>query len=239
MERRFAAIALVSLVLIGSGCLDSHVPIPPTAPSGAPQSVALHVSGTVVDLDAVPVPGALVSVVLGGSARTDDNGRFELPAMVVPEGARVTLSVGGDPCLSASTTITATSSNANVEFKVTRVHPLSIDGSETAFLRPTDPPLTVFGWTPGSAWHARHYRIASAASSDVSVELSWERVGNADLLIWAHNGDWWSEPVGDRQVLLLRGGVTTNLDLVVVQPSQANPLSQPVRFTLEVKRAGG
>jgi hypothetical protein len=127
--------------------------------------------------------------------------------------------------------VTPDATEYQVEIKVTRRYPLPIDGTDAATLKPSDPPAEIFGWDdPLSSWQTRYYMVTTPVDAAVRVELSWERVGGAELMMWTYDGGLISAREGDRQVFTL---VKNRTDvLYVVQPTQAGPLTQPVRFTL-------
>jgi hypothetical protein len=234
MSVRLKAAAAAWFVLILAACDQSGaLPTPPTLPAGAPKFLSVIISGTVLDLEGVPVSG----VVVASAAITDSAGHFTLPATNAYQGATLGLTVRGDDCLTAIPTTTITSNFVNVDITVTRVYPLVMDGSTTAVLRPVDASYRQTFFTDEMiAPQARHYRYTVPNDSDVQVELEWDHGGNADLLFWTSIGRI-SQPQGDKRVFrLLRNEKGT---LAVVQSPDAGPLSSPVSFTLVAHRIAG
>jgi hypothetical protein len=225
-------LTLVGVAIIVAGC-----GFPPEPPVVGPSSPYLKVrlSGVVIDTDGAPIVGATVETPWGPSTTSDLNGRFSFAPVQTMEGAVLQAWARCSTCIQsgASAVVTAASTDLEVEIRVTRAYPLPIDGSESAELRPIDPPAQAGDWYPVSSWHTRYYQFTTPPDADVIVELSWERVGNADLMLWAFGGDLQSERVEDRQVIKLWRN-NTGL-LYVVQPTAAGALTQPVRFTLETK----
>ena len=237
MSVRLNAIAVALLTFGLAGCDGFSPPEPPTGPSGTPGFLSVVVSGTVLDIDGVPCAGARVAMQFWANTTSDTNGRYTLPAVQTRPGTPLPISASGDDCLTGGAlSAPATTGTLNVDLKLTRVYPLTIDESTTAILRTTDAGYSVSSWYDDStAWQVRHYRISTPADGDISVELDWERVGNAALQIWSGSGQI-SETVDGKQVLKLPRN--QKAWFMVAQPQAAGPLSMPVRFTLEARRAG-
>jgi len=238
MSVRISTIAVALLTLGLAGCDGFSPPEPPTGPSGTPGYLSVVVSGTVADIDGVPCAGVRVSLQSYAETTTDNNGRYTLRAVQTRPGTALPISALGDECLSGvAMSAPATTSTLNVDVKVARKYPLPIEEITTATLRTTDPGYTVSSWYDDStAWQVRHYRFTAPADSDISVELDWERVGNAALQIWGGSGQI-SETVDGKQVLKLPRN--QKAWFMVAQPQAAGPLSMPVPFTLVARRTGG
>ena len=201
-----------------------------TAPSLTSPFTTVRVSGIVIDNDDVPIAGVTVGA-WGYTATTGGDGKFELSLFTVPNPT-VELLASGPACL-VKTVSVANAGTAPVEIRTTRVHPLPIDATETATLRPSDPP-SIFGteWDYMGAHHTRYYRFTTQ-NEDVSVELTWDRSGNADLKMWAYSGTVTSQPMDDGEIVRLSRNKTDLL--AVVQKSEAGRLAAPVTFTLRTR----
>jgi hypothetical protein len=228
------AAALVAVAVVLAGCNRDTVSPSPSQPSPA-TTISVSVTGTVTDTNGIPLPDVMVrSADSRGDkqALTDSAGRYGLGLEFLP-GAQFTLVAEKSGFRTATIQIRAEQSSIVRNLRLTEVLVLPMDASITAQLTPLDPPQYVGeAYESAYTWNTKLYSFVTPAAADLSVELSWERTGNAALKMWALGGALESEPKGDRLVIVLPKG--TEDTLFVGQPNEA--LRQAVTYTLVTRR---
>jgi hypothetical protein len=209
----------------------------------ATQTLSITVSGTVADTAGDAIADAAV---FGSSAatgtlqsvtvRTDASGRFNLGAFdVTPtDGLYVVTSKPGYGTDSRRLLPTAASVDLNMMLVVHR--PLSVDQTVQGRMNPASPGGNVGDpYESDYTWNMHAYDYSVPSTADCIVELEWDRVGNATLMMWAQSGAIVSLASGTKQVLRLPRG--TSGTLIVGQAYASGRLQQPVNYTLTTRAA--
>ena len=120
-------------------------------------------------------------------------------------------------------------------FQLLELQQLSLDAAVTGTISTDDPPTYVGAdYDSDYLFHTKFYAFTTAPGDDLIVELSWIAAGNAALVMYTQGGAIKSTTVGEMQVIQLPPNTTGNL--LVGQSWEAGRLTQPVQFTLQMKR---
>jgi hypothetical protein len=239
---RRAAIALLAVATAGSACeRTTRSASTPTGPTSITTSTsrAVAIDGTVTDLDGAAVGGASVTGTVGtarANTTTDESGRFSLGTFEASSSQQMTVVIASSGYVTANLGRPASSVDARwtLNVKLPRLFTLPIDDSLTAVLLTTDPGDYVGDpYDSDYSSNTKYIAFTTPAASDVVVELGWEPIGNASLMMWALGGAIVSQPSDGRQVLRLPHG--TSGMLLVGQPYAAGRLLQSVAFTLATR----
>jgi hypothetical protein len=212
-------------------------PAAPRAPSPGLPAVEIVLSGSVTDLQDVPISGAIVTA--WGLSRltttvTDAAGHFTVQADHVDATALVLVSAQKAGYITQGRML---SSVDRLPIRLPALLQLPIDGAMTSAVVAVDPAGYVGeAYESDYTYNTKYFLFATPGNADVIVEISWERAENSALMMWVHNGTNVSERTGTGAVIRLPHG--TSGMLLVGRPLAAGKLlaGQSVAFTLTTRQ---
>ena len=241
----WSAIVVAIAGLILSGCSKDHElrspagpePPGPSAPSPGQPVVDIVLSGSVTDLQDVPIGDAIVTA--WGLSRlrttvTDAAGNFTVHADHIDATALVLVSAEKAGYITQGRMI---SSVDRVPIKLPALLPLPIDGSTTSAVSAVDPPDYVGEpYESDYSYNTRYFSFTTPGTADLIVEISWERTENSALMIWVQGGMNVSERTSTGAVIRIARGISGMM--LVGRPFGAGKLlpGQSVPFTLTTRR---
>jgi len=235
-----SAVAFAAAFLVLPSCSQDHqslTPAGPSAPNPTSPVTTIVLSGSVTDTLDVPIGGAIVTALEGSrpTTMTDAAGRFRFES--VEAGVASWVHVSAQKAGFVSLTYTVPTKGELAPLKLPPLFQLPIDDSTASEILATDLPAYVGeAYESDYSYHTKYFSFAIPSSADVIVEISWERVENSSLTMWALGGTVVSERISTGAMLRLPRGATGML--LVGRPYVAGPLtkSQSVAFTLTTRR---
>ena len=231
MVTRSLTLALILTVLSAAACTKT-LPMAPSNP------IPIVISGTVRDTLEMPLAGVVIraqGVTVTVEGLSDSSGRFALPGIAAESLTHIRLSAELAGYARIVRLLDVPALNHFLNLKLPVLGSLPIDSTASGQLLPSD--LADYIGEPYDSdysWNTKYFSFSTPSDADVSVELTWERTGNASLKMWQQNTLVVSESSGDRQVIRLPRN--TNGVLLVGQPFEAYQLTSAANFTLEARR---
>jgi hypothetical protein len=235
----WSAVALALAVLVLPGCSADHgslTPTGPAVPSPVNPVARVVLSGSVTDLLNAPIAGAVVTAFASSrpTTVTDAAGQFRFESVEV---GLASFQVSVQKAGYVTRTWAVRTDGEPSPLKLPPLFQLPIDASTTSEIVATDLPDYVGeAYESDYSYNTKYFSFSIPSTADVIVEISWERVENSSLMMWAFDGTVVSGRTSTGAVIRLPRGSTGML--LIGRPHSAGQLSQSqsVTFTLTTRQ---